>query len=545
MTETGEGTTDASKGAAERGKLLARAGIVGLGTLVSRVFGLARDVVLAKEFDHRFTDAFFVAFTIPNALRQLLGEGAVSSAVVPVLSAKLSQEGEAAAQAFFARIRGLSLLALVAVTVLGVLGAEPLARLFAGGYESDPVQFARVVNETRLVFPYILFMGTAALGMAALHTHRRFTVASFAPTLLNVALVVAALTLPDTFEAHGIDRGQALVVGALVGGVLQVMAQWPSLRAIGYGSWPRLSFRDEAVREVLRRMAPMTFGIGVYYIDLVLSRRFLSELGSGAQSYFTWASRICDFPQGIFVLALSTAALPALSTLAAEGQRDELLRTYAHGLKLALFVALPCSVALLVLAEPLVVLFFQRGAFTAEDAGQTARALAYQGSAIWTVAVVRQVVPVFHALGDTRSPVIVSALDLVAFVIIALFARGTMGHAGVSLAIAGSSFVQMALLLGGLRRHLGTTGLGLVVPSAAKTLAASGFAAALGWSLARVAVVSDSSSGWQRALPGLAGSAVFAVVFVVAAWALRSEELGLLQNAVKRRLGRGKVAGGA
>src|SRR5579883_3359533 len=180
----------------ERKSLLARAGIVGAGTLVSRVLGLARDMALAAVFRRDETDAFFVAFTIPNALRQILGEGAVSGAVVPILSGKLKNEGDDAAKRFFARARGASLVALFVVSVLGVAFARPLCELFAGGYHDRPDEFERTVELTRIVFPYIFFMGTAALGMAALNAKRRFLVAAFAPGLLNVCFLIAAFALP-------------------------------------------------------------------------------------------------------------------------------------------------------------------------------------------------------------------------------------------------------------------------------------------------------------------------------------------------------------
>src|SRR5580658_10203912 len=430
----------------ERGRLLGRAGIVGAGTLASRVLGLARDMALAALFDRDATDAWWVAFTIPNALRQLLGEGAVASAVVPVLSQKIARDGDEAARLFFARVRGVSLVALAVVTVLGVTFAGPLTELFASGYRARPGELERTVALTRAVFPYIFFMGTAALGMAALNANKRFAVAAFAPGLLNVALLAAAIGLPGVLAATGHDPVLALAVGALVGGLLQVVAQWPALRAIGYASAPRFVL-DADVRAVLRRIAPLTFGIGVYYVDLVLSRRFLSELGVGAQSYFSWAMRLCDFPQGIFVMALSTAALPSLSALAAKGAKDELTKTWAHGMNLTMFVALPASAALVVIGEPIVVALFQRGAFDAQAAHETARALAWQGGAIWTVAAVRQTVPGFYAVGDTRTPVVVSAIDLVAFLVLAIVLKGSMGHVGVSVAIAVSSAVQMALLL--------------------------------------------------------------------------------------------------
>ncbi len=513
----------ALEGQRERSRLVGRAGVVGAGTLASRLLGLLRDMALAAVFDRDATDAWWVAFTIPNALRSLLGEGAVTSAVVPVLSAKLMNEPDdgQAARRFFARVRGASLLALVLVTILGVVFAGPLTALFAAGYRDRPGEFERTVELTRLVFPYILFMGTAALGMAALNANRRFAVAAFAPALLNVAMLVAAAVA----YLGGRDV-TVLAFGALAGGLLQVAAQWPALRRIGYATRPSLVL-DADVRKVLRRIAPLTAGIGIYYVDLVLSRRFLSGMPPGSQSYFSWAMRLCDFPQGIFVMALSTAALPSLSKLAARGAgaRGELAKTFAHGMALAMFVALPASVALVTMGEPIVRALFQRGQFDAVAVRETARALVWQGGAIWTVAAVRQTVPALYALGATRLPVIVSGIDLCAFIALALALRGPMGHVGISVAVAGSSAVQMVLLLAGLKWRLGRIEGRMLATSVARTLGASVVAGVAGWGASRIA-------------GGLAGMAAFGVVFLLAAWGTKAPELEEILGAVTRRLSR-------
>jgi putative peptidoglycan lipid II flippase len=531
-------STAKSEAAAERGSMLARAGIVGAGTLASRVLGLGRDMALAAIFTRDETDAFFVAWTIPNALRQLLAEGAISSAVVPLLSGKLSTDGDDAAKRFFARARGTSLVALVVATILGIVLARPLCELFAGGYHARPEEFERTVSLTRTVFPYIFFMGAAALGMAALNAKRKFAVAAFAPGLLNVAFLAAAFGLPPVLAARGVDRAQALAIGALAGGLLQVVAQWPALRAIGYAMRPVFDFRDPDVRKIFTRIAPLTIGIGIYYIDLILSRRFLSELGPGAQSYFTWAMRVCDFPQGIFVMALATASLPSLSALAARGDLDELSKTYAQGMRLALFVAIPASAALVALAEPLTVALFQRGEFDAVAARETARALAWQGAGIFTVAAVRQLVPVFHALGDTRTPVVVSGLDLVVFIALATTLRGPLGHAGVSIAVSGSSAAQMILLFIGLRRRLPSMRWREVAVSVSRTLVGAIVAGVGGWGAARLLSGESGGGGMARALPGVVGGLVFVALFLFAAWGVRAPELDAILGGFARRLRR-------
>lgn len=533
--------TGSSSAEAERKKITGRAGIVAAGTLFSRVLGLVRDQVLAAVFTRAATDAFFVAFTIPNVLRQLLAEGAVQNAVLPVLAKTREQEGDEAARQLFRALRGLSLLILSVVTVVGVALAPQLVELFAGGFHAHAGQYERTVTLTRWVFPYIFFMGTAALGVAALNVNQRFVATSFAPALLNVAFVVCALALPDLIGARGHDRTLALAAGVLLGGLLQVVAQWPSLRAIGYLGLPSFDFALPGVRDALRRMGPVLLGLGVYYIDVVLARRFLSDLGVGAQSYFGWALRLCDFPQGIFVMALQSATLPSLALLVARGDEQEVAATFAYGMRLALFVALAASVLFVVLAEPVVALIFQRGHFDAESTRETAKALAAQGLGIWMVAAVRQLVGVYYALGDTRTPVVVAAVDLGVFVLLALSLKGSLGHVGISLAVSGASAAQMLLLWFGLSRRLPTTRAKEILGSALRTLVATAPAAAAGFLVARLLAPAPGASALRVLWPGLGAVGAYGVVFLIAAWFVRSEELRSLVDGLRRR-GRAKGA---
>ncbi len=518
----------------EQKRITARAGIVAAGTLLSRALGLVRDQTIAAMFPRAVTDAFFVAFTIPNVLRQLLAEGAVQSAILPVLSKTREAAGEEEAKRFFRATRGLSLCVLLVTSVLGVVLAPQLVELFATGYAEHPGQIERTVMLTRWVFPYIFFMGTAALGVAALNTHNRFVATSFAPALLNVAFIVCSLTLPGWLMATGYDGALALAIAVLVGGVLQVVAQWPSLRAIGYLQAPSLSWAHPGVREALGRMVPITFGMGVYYIDVVLARRFLSELGMGAQSYYGWALRLCDFPQGIFIMALQTAALPSLAKLAARGDLKELARTYAFGMRLTLFVSITATALFVGLAEPLVVLLFQRGEFDAESARETGRALVAQGTGIWLVACVRQLASTYYALGNTRTPVIVAAVDLCVFIGLSLSLRGPLGHVGIGWAVTGASLAQAVLLLHGLRGRLPDLHLREIGASAFRTLLAAGAAVVVArWT---ASALSGGQDAWGRALPGLLGSAAFGAVFLILAWGLRSSELLLIAGPLRRRL---------
>jgi putative peptidoglycan lipid II flippase len=531
-------STASSAEAGERRSIAKRAGIVALGTLLSRALGLVRDQTIAAFFSRAVTDAFFVAFTIPNVLRALLGEGAVQNAVLPVLVKVREESGEDAARRFFRAVRGVSLVALIAVTALGIGFAPALVQLFAGGYAQVPGQLERTVVLTRWVFPYILCMGTAALGAAALNTHQRFLATSFAPGLLNLSFIVLAVLLPDWLGARGYERDLALAAGALLGGVLQVIAQWPSLRAIGYLERPTFAFRDPAVREVGRRMTPLLFGMGVYYVDVIVARRFLSGLGLGAQSYFGWAMRLCDFPQGIFVMALQAATLPSLARLAARSDRDELGRTFAFGMRLTLFVAIPATAALVGLAEPLVVLLFQRGQFGSDSAHETARALVAQGTGVWLVAAVRQLLSMYYAMGDTRTPVLVAATDLTVFVVLSLVLRGPLGHVGIGWAVTGAGAVQALLLWVLLARKVpGIVGHG-IASSVLRVSVASSFAVFAGRWAARAVAMPEGASAVERALPGVAGGAAFVACFGVAAFLVRSPELLVLTREIAHRLRR-------
>jgi putative peptidoglycan lipid II flippase len=530
--------------AAEQRALTSRAGIVAAGTLVSRILGLGREVVLAGLFSRVATDAFMVAFTIPNTFRQLLAEGAVNTAVLPVLAKTREQEGEAAAKRFFEAARGLSFVVLGVVSVLGVVFAPFLVELFAAGADAVPGQHERTTLLTRWVFPYIFFMGTAALGAAALNSAKRFTVTAFAPALLNVSCIAFALALRSWFASRGEEPVLAMAVGALVGGALQVIAQWPSLISIGYFTRPRLDLSHPGVREALRRMAPTLAGLGIYFIDVLLARRFLSELGVGPQTYFAFALRLCDFPQGIFVMAIQTVALPSMALLAAKNDKNGLEDTYAFGIRLTLFVAIAATVLFVTLAGPIVALVFQRGQFDARAAHETASALVAQGLGIWMVAVVRQLVAVFFACGDTRTPVVVSFIDFCAFVALALALRGPFGHVGISLAVTGSSAVQMLLLWWRVGAHLGSRRLGEIARSAAKTLAAALGAALVAVPVARVfgaagpsgaTLAGAAASATARLLAGVASATAFIAVFFAVAYALRSDELATALAAARRR----------
>ncbi len=534
-------TEESPKAASEAGgraSLTRSAGIVAAGTLVSRVLGAARDAVFAACFPVEGTDAFFVAFTIPNALRGLLADGAVSSAFIPTYTDVRAKEGDEAAKTFYARLSGAMLAVLALVSVSGVVAAPALVTAYAEGYADDPRLFADTVTLTRIVFPYIFFMGAAALGTGLLNAHQRFAVPALAPALLNVALIAAPFVLVGPAVSMGLPPIASLSIAAIVGGVLQMVAQWPALAKLGAFSLPRIDLRDERVRRALALLGPLAIGLGIYQVNVMLSRLFTSYLPAGAQSYLYYGQRLVEIPQGMFALAIASAALPTLADLHSRGQTDELKKVFAFALRSSLFIGVPATVALVVLAEPIVSVLFQRGAFDRHDALETARSLAWQGAGVWAIACVRVVVPMFYAHGDTRTPLAGSATNLVAFVGLALALRGSMGHAGIAVAISAAGVVQLLVLMILLRRKLGRLGLASVAASAARIGAG---AIAMGAAGVGVAQLGD----WSRGGNDLGNALVLAlaltaagVAYVVVLLALRAPELADVLAAVRRRVRR-------
>lgn len=511
-----------------------RAGLVAAGTLASRVLGLVRDAVIAASFSRLHTDAFWYAFTIPNALRVLLGEGAISAAFVPVLKKVKTARGDEAVRLAFRRLSAWMGLVLVLVSLVGVFGSPYLVHLYASGLGDDPEAFRTTEQLLRIVFPYIALMGAGALVTGALHAHERFFAPAFAPIWLNICLIGAALALPSVVEGWGWPGVVALAFGALAGGLMQFLWQLPALRRIGLMRMPQLRMDDD-VRDAFKLLVPLLAGLGVYQLNIILSRNLASYLPEGSMSYLAYGQRLVEIPQGMFALAIGSAALPTLAGMKARGEIEPAKKIFRFGLRMSLFVALPATVALVVLAEPAVAAVFGRGRFAdPEPIRQTTYSLVYLAAGIWAVASVRSCVPMFHALGDTRSPVFASAANLVVFGALGLTLKGPMQHAGIAIAISGAAAVQLVVLLGMLRRRIGRLGLREVARSAARAALASAIMGGALWPLTRMV---DWSQGGSLVNTGLFLGLVIAGagLYLGAAWVLRCPELRDLAGALRRR----------
>ncbi len=423
-----------------------RAGVVMGGTLLSRVLGAVRDPVIAASFSVAATDSFFVAFTIPNAFRQLLGEGAASAAVVPIYTETRQKEGQLEAAKFIRRLLGAALVVLLVVCLLGVIAAPLLVRLYAGGYAHDSEKFALTVELTRWTFPYLFFMGLVAIAVGVQHAHRVFFTPSVSPALLNVAMIAAALTLPALSSKWDMHPATALALGVLMGGALQLLAQAPSLRRLRMLHTPMLPRADTKVKEVGRRLTPLLLGLGVYQANVILSRLFASFLPDGAQSYLYYGQRLTEIPQGLIAMALASAMLPSISRLRAQGDQDKAGELLTQMLRLTALFTLPAAAILTAAAHPLASVVFGHGEFHAGHVAEASHSLVWLGFATLPVSLARVLVSGFHAYGDTRAPVICSLGNLVAFGISAPLLMPHFRHVGIAQAFLIAALVQSTLL---------------------------------------------------------------------------------------------------
>lgn len=490
----------------EQKKITRAAGVTGFYTLLSRILGLVRDQVVAYLFGAGVAaDAFFVAFRIPNLLRRLSAEGAMSAAFVPVYTRELRENGPEEAR----RVAGASLTLLAAilagVTILGVIFAPTIVTLIAPGYLDEPAKFELTVTLTRILFPYILIISLATLLMSQLQSHGHFAAPAAAPMALNIGIILSAFILGSHLDQPAL----ALAGGAILGGLAQLVIQLPPL--IKRGILPRLIWQPglEAVRIMGRRMVPVIFGAAVYQVNLFINTLLASTLDSGAVSHLYYADRLVQFPLGVFAVALGTAILPSLSRQAADGDYAGLASSTAHGFNTATFIILPSAVGLALLAEPIIELIYQRGAFGPEDTRQAVRALWAYSLGLPMAGLVTVAVRVFNALGDTRTPAIIGAWTVAANIGFSLSLMGPLGHAGLALASSLAAGVNLLLLVLRLRVKAAFIPTGGLFGGLTRTLPAAlvmGLLLGLGfwWPGSPLTL----SPAWLKTLLGVGGGAV-------------------------------------
>jgi putative peptidoglycan lipid II flippase len=514
-----------SNAAIERG-VVAAIGSIGAATLASRVLGYARDIVVARAFGAGpVTDAFFVAFRIPNLLRRLLAEGALSTGVVPVLSATLGNSGPIAFVRTVQVVAGAGLVVLCVVCALGMILARPIVSVMAPGWRTDPALFDLAVTLTRVMFPYLLLVGLAALAMGVLNAHHRFFTAALSPAVPNLTMILAVLLLSGRMSPAIL----ALAVGVLAGGLGQLLIQLPEVRRLGVPLRPMLDWSHPAVREIGRRLWPVAFALAAVQITVLVNTLLASLLPAGSVSYLYYADRVMEFPLGVFGAAIATAALPGMSAQGARRDHQALSATLGFALRLGAFISVPAAVGLIALAGPIVALLFQRGEFSSTDVVLTAQALVGYAIGLPAFSATRVAAQAFYALGDVRTPVYIGFATVTANLLFALSLMWPLGHAGLALASSLSSYVNLLGLCIILRRRRGLlVGHGFVA-SLARTSGAS--VVLLAWCLAFERLVRGAPHPMLWTLIALVSGVL---IYGAAAAALRAPELGALFGLLRR-----------
>ncbi|MBS3998680.1 MAG: murein biosynthesis integral membrane protein MurJ [Hydrogenophaga sp.] len=441
--------------------LFKSASLVSLLTLASRITGLVRELLMAATFGaSALTDAFNVAFRIPNLLRRLFAEGAFSQAFVPVLAGVRATEGDEATRQMVNQIGTVLAWALTITCVLGVAGAPVLVWAMASGLQQSPQGFEAAVFMTRWMFPYIAFMSFVALSAGILNTWRKFAVPAATPVLLNVAMIAAAYWGAPWFGRMGIEPIYAMAGGVLLGGTLQLGVQLPALARVGMLPriglrWSSLqtAWRHPGTRRVTTLMLPALLGVSVAQISLLINTQIASHLVTGSVSWLTYADRLMEFPTAMLGVALGVVLLPQLAAAKAADDGARYSGLLDWGLRLVVLLAVPCAVALLTFAHPLVAVLYHYGAFTGADVQQTALALMGYGAGLLGLIAIKVLAPGFYARQDIRTPVKIAVVVLVLTQCLNLVLVPHLAHAGLALAIGIGAMVNALWLLMGLIRR--------------------------------------------------------------------------------------------
>jgi putative peptidoglycan lipid II flippase len=507
--------------------LARHAGLTGAATLVSRVLGLVRDQVVAALFGAGDEmDAFVVAFRIPNLVRDLFAEGAMSAAFVPTFTAHLTRRGRADAWRLANNVLTMLTIVTGVVVAAGIIFAAPLASLYARDYASVPGKLELTIRLTRVVLPFLTLVAIAAVAMGMLNSLHHYFVPALSPAMFNVATIVCAIALVPLMPAFGWPRIMAIAIGALVGGFGLVALQWPALRREGFRFRPVLDPRDPGLRRVLTLMGPGTIGIAATQVNLFVNTLLATSQGTGAVSWLTYAFRLMYLPIGLFGVSIGTAVLPAVSRHAARDDLPGIRSTIARGLSMMLTVNVPATIGLMVLAVPIVELLFERGRFAAADTQATATALRMYAVGLTGYSAARITAPTFYALGRPRVPVIVSICSIAVNIVCSVALVHVMGFSGLALGTSIAAVVNAVALVCLLRGALeGIEGRRLAwatlrIAAAATVMAAA--CAAIQYSLERAIPGSHLTARATRLSASIGGGLV---ALAISGRLLRVEEL--------------------
>lgn len=515
-------------------KITQTAGLVGSLTFLSRIGGYVRDMLIAYFFGASgITDAFYVAFRIPNLLRRLFAEGSLTISFIPVFTRTLETRGKDEAKKVSDAAFTVLLFVLVAVVILGVALSPWIVKLFASGFDSETFELAVAMN--RIMFPYILLVSLVALSMGVLNSMRHFFAPAISPLLLNVGIIGTLLALAYVYEASI----YYVAIGVIVGGAIQLAFQFPFLKSKGFMFSFTKDVFNPAVKRIALLMSPQVFGVAVYNLNILVSTQYASFLPIGAVSYLYYSERLIEFPLGIAAVSIATALLPNLATYAARGEKERYRKDYSHSLRLMLYVMIPSLVGLIALRIPICSALYQRGEFGYAETVYVSEALAAYALGLWAVGGVRITAPTFYALRDTKTPVIVAFIALVVNAALAYFLAFPLGlkHVGIALASAVSSILHFTILFVLINKRMGAMELGATLVNSLKMLGAAlvmGFAA---WWIAGFGVWDGASSLPHKLAFLTLSMAAAAVVYFALTKMMRLPEADHLLGMLRRRTG--------
>lgn len=508
------------------------AGLVGSLTFLSRIGGYARDVVIAYFFGATATtDAFWVAFRIPNLLRRLFAEGSLTISFIPVfteyLETKSKEEAKRVADAVFT----ILVILLILISIGGILLSPYIIKLFAAGFDKNTFDLAVSLN--RIMFPYILFISLTALSMGVLNSLRHFFAPAISPVLLNLCIIIAVLVLYQSFNIPI----YAAAVGVIAGGILQLVFQLPFLYGRGFLFSFRKQVRHPAVKKIGLLIIPQLFGVAVYNLNILVNTQYASFMTEGTISYLYFAERLIEFPLGIIAVSIATVLLPSLSSHVAKKEFDKFKETYSFTLRLMFFILIPALVGLIVLREPICNLLYQRGEFDYAATIFTSQALLGYAVGLWAVGGIRITAPAFYSMQDTRTPVIIAFIAFIANAVLGYVLGFTFDykHTGLALASSISSIINFLLLFYLIERRVGNINIRSIVILLVKLTAISAVMGVLIWRVSKLTMWSDSSFEIEK-VGVLAACVVIAVaVYFLLAKLLKIEEADFLMQMIRKR----------
>ena len=516
----------------EKRNITKAAGLMSVATFISRILGYAKDMILAVFFGATgLSDTFFVAFRIPNLLRELFAEGSMSSAVIPVLTEHQTKYGDEEAKRLV-RIIFTSITIFVGlICVLGIIFTPAIVTAIAPGFLNMPDKFSLTVLLTRLMFPFLLFISLAAIVMGALNTRRIFFIPAVAPAMLNITIIAAVLLLAPGMEQPII----AVAIGVAIGGLVQFAFQLPSFFKNGYSLTPQYDFRHPGLKKISILILPATMGMAVAQINIFISTILASYLAEGSITYLYYSMRLIQFPIGIFGVAMGMAVLPTLSEHAVKGDFDSLRSDFSFALRLLFFMTIPAMAGLIALREPIVNMLFQRGKFDYAATIGTSQALLFYSLGIWAMVGVRIVTVSFYSMQDTRTPVKVAVIALLTNIILSLIFLGPLQHSGLALANAIASSVNFTALFFMLRKKLGRVEGRKIAASFIKISTASAVTGLMGWFIIRGDMWMESGKIIEKAGVMTGVIALYIAVYILIMYLFRSEELTYLIKMRKKK----------